>query len=76
MESEERIRVVGGHKTRDVWERFDRLQSTVDLIIGGKPHPKGVFRFKTWDEFNEWKRSYRIRAANPAKTTSSPSAAH
>ena len=70
MDSEERIRVVGSRKRRSHWERFNRLQAMADLIVGGKPHPKGVFRFKSWDQFNEWKLSYRIRGDSPAKTIS------
>ena len=60
----------GGGKRRSAWERFNRLQATTDLILGGRAHPKGVFKFKSWTEFNEWKMSYRIRGASPAKTIS------
>ena len=70
MAAEKRIRVVGGKKMRSNWERFNRLQKTASLIVGGKPHPKGVFRFKTWDAFNEWKMSYRIRGDFPGTTIS------
>jgi len=38
-----------------VWDQFDRLQRQAR---GGIPHPKGVFRFKTWEEFNDWKLKY------------------
>ena len=30
--------------------------------LGGTRPPKGVFRFKNWTEFNEWKMSCRTRA--------------
>jgi hypothetical protein len=32
------------------WKRFDRLQRTILLNS-----PKGVFRFRTYEEFNAWK---------------------
>ena len=37
------------------WERFDRLQRTANLPAG----PRGVFRFKTFEEFNEWKEKHK-----------------
>jgi len=35
-------------------------------MYGDQPHPKGVFRFKTWREFNEWKSRCWIRFSEEA----------
>ena len=70
MESNQRIRVVGGKKPRPYWDRFNRLQETANVLLGGIPHPKGVFRFKSWAEFDEWKMNCRIRGGLQGKTTS------
>lgn len=59
------IRVVGGKYPRPYWDRFDRLQASAELVRGGARPPKGVFRFKTWTEFNEWKMKYRMQAEIP-----------
>jgi hypothetical protein len=55
-------RVVGGKNRRPYWDRFNRLQASAEVAFGGARPPKGVFRFKTWGEFNEWKMSYRTQA--------------
>jgi hypothetical protein len=70
MQNELPMRIVGGKKPRPYWERFDRLQRRANLLLGGLNHPKGVFRFKTWEEFNEWKMNCRIQNARQRKTTS------
>jgi len=44
--------------TASIWERFDHLQRTVKLRV----RPKGVFRFKPFEEFDEWKEQYSIIA--------------
>lgn len=43
------------HESASPWERFDLLQRTVILPAG----PRGVFRFKTFEKFNEWKKQYK-----------------
>ena len=68
--SNQRMKVVGGKHPRSYWDRFNRLQRTANLLLGGIRHPKGVFRFKTWEEFNEWKMNCRIRGARQNRTTS------
>lgn len=70
MESNQRIRVVGGKNPRPSWDRFNRLQETANVLLGGIRHPKGVFRFKSWAEFDEWKMNCRIRGGLQGKTTS------
>jgi hypothetical protein len=41
------------------WERFSRLQKQSHLLLGRGVCPKGVFRFKTFEEFNDWKERCR-----------------
>ena len=43
------------------WERFNQMQRGGQVMHGDQPHPRGVFRFKTWKEFNEWKSRCWIR---------------
>jgi hypothetical protein len=64
------IRVVGGKYLRPYWDRFNRLQASAELVRGGARPPKGVFRFKTWAEFNEWKMSYRTQVEPEKKPIS------
>jgi len=63
-------RVVGGKNPRSFWDRFNRLQASAEMIRGDARPPKGVFRFKTWAEFNEWKMKYRTQAGLRTKTIS------
>ena len=49
------MKVVGGKNLPSYWERFDRLQRTAQVLLGRPVSPKGVFRFKYFEEFNEWK---------------------
>ena len=53
------MKVVGGKNLPSYWERFDRLQRTAQALLGRPVSPKGVFRFKTFEEFNEWKETLR-----------------
>ena len=55
MEHEPKMKVVGGKNLPSHWERFDRLQRTAQALLDRPISPKGVFRFKTFEEFNEWK---------------------
>lgn len=64
------IRVLGGKNLRPTWERFARLQKTANLLAGGIREPKGVHRFKTWDEFNEWKMNYQAQGGSQPTATS------
>jgi hypothetical protein len=61
MELNRSVRVLGGKNPRPYWDRFNRLQASAELVLGGARPPKGVFRFKSWTEFNEWKMSCRTR---------------
>ena len=60
------MKVVGGKNLPSYWERFDRLQRTAQALLGRPVCPKGVFRFKTFEEFNEWKEALRQDYEGPA----------
>jgi hypothetical protein len=70
METTRGIRVLGGKKVRPKWDRFNRLQRSAQALVERPCEPKGVHRFKTWEEFNEWKTKYQVRGGFPPKTTS------
>ena len=70
VETDKSMRVLDGKNPQPNWERFNRLQETANFLPGGMPHPKGVFRFKSWAEFDEWKMNCRIRGGLRGKTTS------
>lgn len=55
------MKIVGGRNLPPFWERFNRLQRTAQLVLGKAVSPKGVFRFKTFEEFEEWKERYRLQ---------------
>ena len=54
------MKIVGGRNPRPFWQRFDRLQRTAGLLLGRPLGPKGVFRFKTHEEYEEWKKNLRL----------------
>jgi hypothetical protein len=62
------MKLVGGRNLPSFWERFDRLQRTTHLLFGRSVSPKGVFRFKSFEEFEEWKQQFRLQEV-PNKTT-------
>jgi len=41
---------------RSVWEEFDCLQRAANNLLDRRLCPKGVFRFRTHEKFEEWKR--------------------
>jgi hypothetical protein len=61
------MKVIGGKNLPPFWERFSRLQRTAHLLFGRGVSPKGVFRFKGFEEFEEWKEQYRLQ--EPPKKT-------
>lgn len=65
--NEKEMKVVGGRNLPPLWERFNRLQRTSHRILGRGVSPKGVFRFRSFEEFEEWKQRYRHQ--EPPKTT-------
>jgi len=64
----------GKTEPRAKWARFNRIQRGGWLMYGDQPHPKGVFRFKTWREFNEWKSRCWIRFSDEAAAGKSKAA--
>jgi hypothetical protein len=58
------MKVVGGANLPPYWERFDRLQRTANLLLGRPVSPRGIFRFKTYEEFEEWKRRIHLEHRN------------
>jgi len=63
------MKVVGGKNLPSHWERFDRLQRTAQVLLGRPVSPKGVFRFKTFEEFNEWKENLNRQDHGVAAST-------
>jgi len=61
------MKVVGGRNLPSARERFDRLQRTSHKLLGTGVCPKGVFRLRTFEEFNEWKMQISLRRAHPNK---------
>jgi hypothetical protein len=61
------MKVVDGRNLPPYWTRFDRLQRTANLLLGRPVSPRGIFRFKTYEEFEEWKR--KLRQDHRNKTT-------
>ena len=63
------LKILGGKNERSYQERFDRLQRRAHLLLGRGVCPKGVFRFRTYEEFEEWKMQNSLRN-RPNRTTS------
>jgi hypothetical protein len=56
-----KIKIVGGRNLPPHWERFDRLQRTVSLVLPPGAHPpKGVFAFKTHEDYEQWKKALQL----------------
>jgi hypothetical protein len=70
MESKRGVRVLGGKNPRPKWERFNRLQKSAQALAVGRREPKGVHRFKTWAEFNQWKMKYQVRGGSQPRAIS------
>jgi hypothetical protein len=47
------MKVVGALR-KSPWQRFVRLQQTAAKLASGRGQPKGVFRFKSHQECEEW----------------------
>ena len=58
-------KTVGRRKpSADSFERGMQLQKTAGELLNAfelRGHPKGVFRFKTFEEADEWEMKFRIR---------------
>lgn len=44
-------------------QSFDRMQAQFHRLWGDLPFRKGVYRFKTWESFDEWKTKLMMRNA-------------
>ncbi len=55
------MKVLGGKNLPSHWERFDRLQRTARKLGSLSGHPRGVFRFKSFEEFNAWKETHSLK---------------
>jgi len=65
------MKVLGGRNLPPHWKRFDRLQATAHKLLGNTKRPKGVFRFKSFEEFEQWKMNCRLnRPEHPNSSTS------
>jgi hypothetical protein len=65
-----RAKVVGKRRPAESHPRqFDILQEMVNRTWKGLPFPKGVHRFKTEEEFDQWRTRLLIRNS-PARRTS------
>ena len=62
------MKVLGGRNLPPYWERFDRLQQTAHQL-GGVASPRGVFRFSSFEEFEQWKQNQRRRAHREDRTS-------
>jgi len=55
------MRVIGGRNLPPYWERFDRLQRTAGALLPPEAlPPRGVFHFKTHEDFEQWKKSLKL----------------
>lgn len=58
-----KMKVIGGKNLPSYWERFNRLQQTVDKLGGMAMYPRGVFRFSSFEELEQWKMDHRLKKA-------------
>ena len=55
-------KMVGKMPQGSVAERSERLAARVQSLQPKLPFPKGVFRFKTFEEADAWETKHRIEA--------------
>ena len=58
------MKVLGG-SLLPPWERFNRLQRSAAVLLRGRLGPKGVFRFKSFEEFDQWKAKHQGHSLEP-----------
>ena len=61
------MKILGGKNLPPFWERFDRLQRTARKLGAMKFCPRGVFRFESYEAFEEWKRNQVMNHRAPRK---------
>jgi hypothetical protein len=54
METTGKIKVLGRLRATP-WERFDKLQRTLAKFSRRNVHPKGVYRFASYEDASQWK---------------------
>ncbi|WP_148101434.1 hypothetical protein [Geminisphaera colitermitum] len=54
METSGNIKVIGQLRSTP-WQRFDKLQRTLAKFPRRNAHPKGVYRFASHEDANQWK---------------------
>ncbi|NBC16211.1 MAG: hypothetical protein GVY18_02720 [Bacteroidetes bacterium] len=54
------MKVLGGTNLPSYWDRFDRLQETARKLGALEGFPRGVFRFSSFEEFEQWKMDRRL----------------
>ncbi len=59
-----KMKVVGNRVQAVSLADFDVLQKTVEALSKNPVGPRGVFRFRTFEEANEWKMKMLARAAS------------
>ncbi len=65
------MKVLGGKNLPPPWQRFDRLQRTARKLGALAGHPRGVFRFSSFEAFEAWKKEQRLNPPDrPNKPTS------
>ena len=64
------MKVLGGKNLPSVWERFDRLQRNAQALGALRGHPRGVFRFSSFEAFEAWRQEQRLNRDRPARPTS------
>jgi hypothetical protein len=50
-------------------EQYDRSAKASELPTDRLAHPKGVFRFRTFEEFNKWKEKFGLETSPPDPTS-------
>ena len=65
------MKVLGGKNLPPYWERFDRLQRTAHKLGALAGHPRGVFRFSSFEEFETWKQNLLLTSQDSLKKPTS-----
>jgi len=65
------MKVLGGKNLPPTWDRFDRLQQTIRKLGALANHPRGIFRFSSFEEFEAWKKNQRLNRQDPPKKPTS-----
>jgi hypothetical protein len=61
----EEIKILGGRNLPSYWERFDRLQRTAEKMGALRHVRRGVYLFKSFEEFEAWKWEQVLNRPDP-----------